>query len=305
MTDQDNPATALDQPVTPSADGGAPATNDAPKDDGTLASGNIPDTPQAPADFPEDWRNKLAGDDAKELKRLERFGSPNDVYKAYRALEAKLSAGKIKTDLPKDATPEQLTEWRKDNGIPDTFEGYDSELKDIVIGENDKPLVNEFLRKMHEQNASPAAVKGALSAYYNLVEQQAIDRQIADEDFKAASLGELQTEWGADFRKNVNMVSNLLASAPEGLAARIEAARTPEGHIIGDDPAIMKWLNQLARDVNPAAAVVPNAGSNAVVAMAEEKALIEAKMGTAAYTQRDRERHMEIVAAEQKIAARR
>lgn len=300
---QGNPATALEQPVIANADGGAPAA-DPPANDGTLASGNVPDKPQAPADFPENWREKLAADDPKELKRLERFGSPNDVYKAYRALEAKLSSGKVKTDLPKDATPEQLTEWRKDNGIPETFEGYDTELKDIVIGEDDRPIVNEFLKEMHAQNASPSQVKGALAAYYKIVEQQVVERQAADEDFKAASLEELQTEWGADFRKNVNMVSNLLASAPEGLAERIEAARTPDGKKVGDDPAIMKWLNQIARDVNPAAAVVPNAGSNAVTVMADEMKSIEAKMGTTAYTPELRQRYIELTAANEKIKTR-
>ena len=305
---QDNPATApvtTDTPitpVTPSADGGAPAAPvQAPT---TIATGAVDDKPQAPADFPEDWRSKLAAGDEKELKRLERFGSPNDVYKAYREIEKKLSSGTVKSELPKDATAEQLASWRKDNGIPETPDGYDTALKDIVIGENDKPLVNEFLKEMHSTNASPTAVKSALTAYYKLVEQQNIDRENGDVDFKAESLGALQSEWGADFRKNVNMVANLLATAPEQVAARIEHSRTPEGRLFGDDPAMMKWFNQLAREVNPAQAVVPNAGSNAANAMADEKKAIEGRMGTAAYTPADRARHMEIVAAEEKIKSR-
>lgn len=298
----DNPATAPETPVNPSPEGGAPAATEAPK---TIAAGNDGgDKPTAPATFPDDWRQKLAGDDAKELKRLERFGSPEDVYKAYRALEQKMSSGKVKSDLPKDATPEQLTEWRKENGIPETPEGYDTSLQDIVIGEDDRPLVNEFLKEMHAQNASPAAVKGALSAYYKLVEQQNLERENGDIDFKAESLGKLQEEWGADFRKNVTMVANLLATAPEGVAARIENSRTPEGKLFGDDPAMMRWMNQIAREVNPAAAVVPNAGSNAAVAMADEKKAIEALMGTSAYTPAHRARHMEIVAAEEKMKGR-
>jgi hypothetical protein len=147
-------------------------------------------------------------------------------------------------------------------------------------------------------------VRSALSAYYKLVEQQTAERERGDVDFKAESLGHLQAEWGADFRKNVNMVANLLSTAPEGVAERIQASRTPDGKKFGDDPAMMKWFNQLAREVNPAAAVVPNAGSNAAVAMADEKKSIEAKMGTGAYTQADRARYMEIVAAEDKINSR-
>jgi hypothetical protein len=304
---QDNPATAPEAITTTTA----PAATDTQpaavitEQPATIASGAAPEPKvTAPADFPEDWRNKFAAGDEKELKRLERFGSPTEVFKAYREIEKKLSSGTVKQALPANPTAEQLAEWRKDNGIPETPDGYDATLQDIVIGESDKPLVNEFLKEMHAQNASPTAVKGALAAYYKIVEQQALDTQIADEDFKAAALGELQAEWGADFRKNVNMVGNLLATAPEDVKARIETARTADGRVVGNDPAIMKWLNQLAREVNPAAAIVPNAGSNAMKAMSEEKAALEAKMGTAAYGQAERSRYIEIVEAEQKINGR-
>lgn len=300
MTDQDNPAQPALEPVIPSADGGA--TAEPVIEPKTIASGDAPVAPQAPADFPEDWRAKMAAGDEKELKRLERFGSPNDVYKAYRQMENKMSSGKMKSELAKDATPEQLAEWRKDNGIPEAPEGYDTALSDgLVIGEDDKPLIGEFLKEMHKSHASPTAVKSALTAYYKLVEQQAIDREQGDIDYKAASLGKLQSEWGADFRKNVNMVSNLLSTVPSELAARIEASRTPDGKKFGDDPEMMKIMNQWAREINPAAAVVPNAGSNAANAMADEKSAIEKKMGTAAYTSADRSRYMEIVEAELKI----
>lgn len=303
MTDaQDTPVTAPDTTViVATPEGGAPAAGATPAPTTIAAGATDPTKPQAPADFPEDWRAKMAGSDAKELKRLERYGSPTELYKAYRTLEQKLSSGQVKQPLAENATPEQVAEWRKDNGIPDAPEGYDTALKDIVIGENDKPAVSEFLKKMHESNASPAAVKSALSAYYGLVEQQAQQQVVADEDFKAQSLNELQTEWGVDFRKNVSMVSNLLATAPEGLAARIEASRTPEGRKVGDDPAMMKWLNQMAREVNPAAAVVPNAGSNAASAMAAEKAALESIQHTAEYTPAKRARYVEIVEAEMKM----
>lgn len=304
---QDNPATAPNEPVVATPEGGAPAIKETP-DAETIASGSVPDAPQAPAEFPEDWRAKLSGGDEKELKRLERFGSPNDVYKAYREMERKLSSGTIKQELPKNATSEQLAEWRKDNGIPEAPEGYDLTLPEgLVIGEDDKPLVEEFLKDMHAQNASPKEVKGALTSYYKLMEQQAIARQQADEDFKAESLGALQAEWGADFRKNVNMVSNLLSTVDAETAARIQASRTPEGHKFGDDPVMMKIMNQWAREINPAASVVPGAGSNAVNMMAEEKAAIEARQrfeGTGPYTEADRLRYIEITAAEQKMKVR-
>ena len=73
----------------------------------------------------DDWRTRLAGGDEKELKRLSRFASEADVYKAYRELEKKKSSGELKQALSKDATPEQIAEWRKENGIPETPDKYD------------------------------------------------------------------------------------------------------------------------------------------------------------------------------------
>ncbi len=303
MTNQGNPPAAALEPASPPISPASPPAS--PPSPDTLAGGNVPVAPAAPAEFPEDWRQKLSGGDEKELKRLERFGSPKELAKAYRELEKKMSSGVVKHDLPKDATPEQVTQWRKDNGIPEAPEGYDTNLGNgIVIGENDKPLVNEFLKEMHSANASPTAVNAALTAYYKLIEKQAADAEAADVDFKGQSIEELQMEMGADFRKNINMVSNLLSTAPDGLKDRLEASRTPDGRKLGDDPAMIKWLTQLAREVNPAAALVPGAGSNAAQSIKEEKAAIEAKMGTGAYTPADRARHMEIVAAEAKMASR-
>ena len=67
-------------------------------------------------DWSDDWRSKMAGGDAKEAKRLERFASPKEVFKSYRAFETRLSSGELKSALPKDAKPEQLTAWRAENG---------------------------------------------------------------------------------------------------------------------------------------------------------------------------------------------
>lgn len=84
----------------------APAADAAPAASGTLLTSEPADKPViAPADWPEDWRSKVAGEDAKELARLQRMGSPADVWKAYRALEAKISSGQLKQGLKPDATP--------------------------------------------------------------------------------------------------------------------------------------------------------------------------------------------------------
>lgn len=244
-----------------------------------IASGEAPAPAAAvaPADWPTDWRDKLAGGDAKVRERLERFGSPADVWKHARSLETR--QGEMKAPLPKDPTPEQLAQWRKDNGIAESPDKYDLNLGEgVVIGEQDKPMVDKFLTKMHGVNATNDSVKAALGAYYEILAEQHIERERQDAEFHQKSTQELAAEWGADYTKNVNMIGNLLALAPEAVRTQLLASRTPDGRKFGDDPAMNKFFSQLAREINPAATVVPNAGGDAPKAIAEEIAVIENKM---------------------------
>lgn len=258
----------------------AEATNTPEKiDTPVIASGEAqpPATPAAPADWPGDWRDRLAGGDAKVKERLERFGSPADVWKHARSLEQR--QGEMRAALPKDPTPEQLAQWRKDNGIPEEAGQYDLDLGEgVVIGEQDRPLVDKFLGKMHGANATNESVKAALGAYYEIVAGQNAEREARDAEFHDDATRELAAEWGQDYARNVNMIGNLLATAPEEVRARILASRTPEGRRFGDDPAMNRFFSQLAREINPAATVVPNAAGDAPRAIAEEIAAIEAKM---------------------------
>src|SRR5688572_23894721 len=124
----------------------APAAAEPTADAGTLVGGAAAaENAQAiaPADWPADWRQKLAGEDKKTLERLGRMASPADLLKSYRALEQKISAGELKKGLPENATPEQVAEWRREQGLPEKPEGYLENLSlpdGVVLGEADKPM---------------------------------------------------------------------------------------------------------------------------------------------------------------------
>ena len=84
----------------------APAAIETTADAGTLIGGDASAETieaSAPADWPADWRQKLAGEDKKTLERLGRMASPADLFKSYRALEQKVSAGELKKGLPENA----------------------------------------------------------------------------------------------------------------------------------------------------------------------------------------------------------
>lgn len=240
----------------------------------------------APADWPEDWRAKLAGEDEKVLKRLERMKSPKDVLKSWRALETKLSSGDVKATLPEGATEEQVAEYRKENGIPDTPEGYLEALPNgLVVGEDDKEAVNSFLESAHGKNASPEFVASALDWYYERQEETAAQQVTADREYKQQSEDALRAEWGNEYRANVNSVQAFLDTAPvdeDGtpLKELLLGARLSDGTALGDNPLALKWLVGLAEAENPAGFVSPGAGGTQAESVEAEIAEIEKLMRT-------------------------
>jgi len=240
----------------------APA-GEAPQPAGTLATTDPAERlVAAPADWPDDWRAKLAGEDKAYLKTLERYGSPADLAKAHRELQVRMSRGEIKAGLKPDATPEEIAAWRKDNGLPATPEEYKPQLPNgMVPGEAEMPLIGGFQKTAHELGLTPDQFNKTLSWYF--AEQDAAKAQAIETDrsFRAQAEDALRAEWGPAYRAEVRGIANFMeANAPPGLADTLFNSRTPDGNLIGDHPEVLRWLNSLARTVNPMASLVP-AGS--------------------------------------------
>jgi hypothetical protein len=219
----------------------------------------------APADWPADWREKIAGGDAKELEQLKRQGSPVDLWKKARALEQKLSSGEYKRDLPKDATPEQVKEWRAERGIPEAPAGYLDKLTlpdGVVLGEADKPMAAAFAEAAFDGSIDPAQYSKLVAKYYDLQDKMAQQRAEADHAYKLKAEEELRGEFGGEFHGNLNRVKNLLAGMPEGAAANLLGGRLGDGTVIGDNPGVIKWLSSIARELLPTNTMLPVSADN-------------------------------------------
>lgn len=228
----------------------------------------------------EGWREHIAKGDEKTLNRLKRFQSPEDLWEMNRNLESKMSSGDLKPGLPKDATPEQLAQWRKDNGIPEKPEGYDLTFDDgLVVGEEDKAIINGFLSKAHESNMAPSQVKEAVRWYYDEIERQAAARSEQDQAVLVQAQDELRGEWGSEYRMNVNLIHGLMDKSPDGLKEAFLGGRLADGTPIGSSVPMLKWLAHLARQDNPVATVVPAAGANQGQAIEDEVKSLESMMG--------------------------
>lgn len=240
-----------------------PAASEPAQPAATLATADPVEKPvAAPADWPDDWRTKLAGEDKAYLKTLERFGSPADMAKAYRELQTRMARGEIKAGLKPDATPEEIAAWRKDNGLPASPEDYKPNLPNgMVPGEAEMPLIGGFQKTAHELGLSSDQFNKTLAWYF--AEQDAAKAQAieADRSFRAQAEDALRAEWGPAYRAEVRGIANFMeANAPAGMADLLFNARTSDGNLIGDHPEVLRWLNSMARQMNPLASLVP-AGS--------------------------------------------
>lgn len=246
----------------------------------TLLAGDIQDKPvAAPTDWPADWRDKFAGGDDKAKTRLARFGSPLDIFKSFRELEAKLSSGKVRSELPENPTEEQLSAYRRDNGIPEDGK-YDTDLGGgFVWADGDKQTLDDFSKFAHDANMPQSEFKKSLAWYATFQQRQQETVAERDQQFRAQSEDALRQEFGAEFRRNVNAVGALIGSMPEDVRGSFLLARMPDGRLIGDHPEVIRFLARTALELNPAATVIPGHSGDPMKSIGDRKAEIQKMMG--------------------------
>lgn len=263
---------------------------------------------QAPADWPEDWRQKLAGESKEDLKTLSRYGGPTGVWNAFKAMRAKMASGELKavTEFPAEGDDKAKAEWRKANGIPETADGYEPKVDGLVFGDADKPMLDSFKAHAFGKNWTPAQFNEALGWYAAEQEQIKARRDEADATFRQEAEDKLRSEWGNEFRGNINAIKNVLASAPAEFGDRLMGARLADGRLFGDDPAALRWLASLAREINPAMTLVPNGSADIGKSIETELAEIRriSRETPDKLTPALEKRQTELIAAQMKLQSR-
>lgn len=297
-------------PVDPAAQTTPPATPVTPAAPATPAAA----APDTKGFWPENWRDKFAEEmkpgDAQFRKRLDRFTAPTEIGKSWLALETKQSSGELKrTAPPKDATPEEVSAWRKEAGLPDKPEDYKVELPDgIVLSDADKPTVENFQKFAFEQSLPPDVMNKTLGWYYAEQERLQQQRELVDGEFHERSKEDLISDWGIkDYRTNLAAMSSLRDQMPQGLPDRLLAGRTADGMLIGDDPQFLRWFAQVSREVSPTATLAA-VGVDSMKAASDQIAEIQKTMrdDPQKYWKDSslQARYRELIEARDKLAAR-
>lgn len=232
-----------------------------------------------PADWPADWRERMAGDDKAFLNTLKRYSSPLTYAKAGFEAQQKIRSGEVKKPLSAEATPEELATYRKENGIPEAPDGYEIKLSEgMVPGEADKPMLDAFKGFAHGKNWTPAQLNEVVDWYYQQQDAQSAQKFEVDKGIKESTIETLRQEWGPEYPANINAISNFLDGAPEGVKSSIMYARAQDGTLLGNNPNVLRWLADLSREAMPGAGLVPAGTSNPAAAIGGEIEQIERMM---------------------------
>lgn len=169
------------------------------------------------------------------------------------------------TAPPENATAEQLTAWRKDNGIPEKADGYWDAVKELKIEEGDKEIIAPYLPVMHELNLTPAQAQKLITFRQSEMERQIDERHQADVTLRGQVEEELRGEWGSNYKANTNGIKAfLLANFGEEGMDQVMNARTPDGDPLLGKVGVLRALVQLSHSANGGPVTITTASGTTI-----------------------------------------
>lgn len=219
----------------------------------------------APPAWPDNWRQVMAGGDEKELKRLERMKTPADVYKSYREIEKIKSSFTPPPKAPTaESTPEEIKAYRDHYGVPEDHTKYDLNFEDgTAIGDDVMPVLEGYLKYAHERNRTPAQVKEDVKWYMEDMARAQEQIQSMNNEAEQKGKAELKAEWGPNYKGNFNAINSLFVDAPAGVKEALMLSRGDDGLMFGNKTDNIRWLVNIANQLNPTASLVPSGANDA------------------------------------------
>jgi hypothetical protein len=164
---------------------------------------------------------------------------------------------------PKNATPEQLTEWRASQGIPESPDKYDLKLPSgVVLGDGDQTYVDKILANLHGVDATGDIANAAVQTYLQIKEEQAAAVAAADQEHKAEVEDALREEWGSDYRGNKEAILAMLGNAGSTIPEALLNARDPTGRGLMNNADVLRWLAGHARTLGFVPGTIVPAGGD-------------------------------------------
>ncbi len=231
-----------------------PAADPAPEtaDRQAEPQAEAPDTGPRPARkaVAKDWREGIEDDKLRDFAG--RFTTPGDLAKTALEFRQKLSNAVV---LPgKDASDDEVAEFRAKLGVPKSPYDYEVELPDdlpdgLVPTDEDVARIESFFQAMHKAGATPATVQTAIDWYYEGL-QVAVARANAEVvQARQASEATLRREWGADYDRNLEMAKRAVAEFGGAEFAALLDGFVVDGVAVGDRPEFVSVFAAVGRSM--------------------------------------------------------
>ena len=161
------------------------------------------------------WRDSLP-DELKADKSLEKFKDVNSLAKSY--LEAQKATSKALNAkgviIPgENASPEEISEYRKALGIPESPDGYELESPSLPEGMVvDEAKAKKLAEIAHSKGISKEAFQELAKAFNaeEIARFEAMQQEQAQK-IKDATI-EMKKEWGRDFDKNLAQAESAIVN---------------------------------------------------------------------------------------------
>jgi len=178
--------------------------------------------------WPDDWRERWASNDEKELSRLRRFKSPDNVYRSLRSMESKLSSGFYQPVIGEGATDQEVAEYRQSHGIPEepSAEGYGVNWPEgYEPSEADKADLGAFLEQMHGSHMPASTVQKVWQSYIALQANAAEELQVAaqqkTEEYRAQVRARYTRRAGSTVLRSNAMPGSATTTCPSSLGMSV------------------------------------------------------------------------------------
>lgn len=204
-----------------------------------------------------DDEKKAAGAQVERLKKqLARYGTEEAAILAGMEAQEKLRAGQKKDKPGKDASPEDVAEWRESVGLPKESKDYDiPKIAGHQWTDADKPLHVSFKEAAFKADLTQAQVSALTEWQVAYAAEVAAGRETAIKDIDRADKKEaraiLKEEFGDEFTPRLEIVDRLLKddeALPAGLGKMLWEARSSSGQALKHHPVFLKLLAHVAMD---------------------------------------------------------
>lgn len=258
---------AVEPPAAPPAAVATPPAEEIKKPVAPGGAGAAPEAAEPVEQWPQDWRERLAGDDAKELARLKRYATPENYLTRTRGIENQMRSGLLKPVLGDKASEPEVAEYRKAHGIPaePSLEGYGLKFTEgYQPTDSDKADVGEFLSAMHKSNVPASTVQTVWNAYLGLQEKATQQMHDAAQKQTVENKAAIRAEYGREFARNMQLGNAFLNQhLGEEKAQALTAIPLSDGTLLGDHPDFVRLFVAAALANADDAALVTETGAGA------------------------------------------